>query len=229
MLYVGICAGIVTGTWAASLRGLDPFRVQAAMLLLVVPALAGARLLFVASNWHIYRGDLRRIWRRSEAGASLYGGLALSFAVSLLLLPIAGLPIAAFWDATAVTMATAMIFTKIGCLLNGCCEGRPTDAPVGLHLPDINGQWRRRWPTQLLESGVAAFVLASALIWWNRDAADGSFALFAYGTYAAARLWLETKRATIERVGPWSLHRAISGVLVGLACTGFVFLWMAGR
>jgi prolipoprotein diacylglyceryltransferase len=224
MLYAGTCAGIAAGTWAAAVRGLDPVRVQLAMVLLVAPALAGARLLFVLTNLHLYRRDWTRIWRGSEGGASLYGGLALSFVVSLPLLVWLRLPLGAFWDATAVTMATAMIFTKIGCLLNGCCEGRPTRRRLGMNLPDINGVWCRRWPTQLLECGVAGLVLAGAIVGWSGRFTDGSYALFAYGTYAASRLWLETTRATIERVGAWSLHRAISACLLCVTGIGAVIL-----
>jgi prolipoprotein diacylglyceryltransferase len=227
MLYAGTCAGIAAGTMWAAVRGLDPYRVQAAMLLLVIPALAGARLLFVFTNWSHYRRHRQRIWSRSEGGASLYGGLILSFVASIPLLATLRLPVAAFWDAVAVTMAMAMVFTKIGCLMNGCCEGRPSDGAIAMNLPNVSGVWRRRIPTQLLEGAVAAVVLCGAALWGIRGAPDGSFALFAYGTYGAGRFFLEPTRASIDRVGTWNLHQmlsiavvVVSGICAVLLLTG---------
>src|SRR5215471_5596064 len=78
MLYTGASAGVLLGTRWAALNGLPAAKINAAMLLLLLPALAGARLLFVASRWDAFRKDLTRIGRCSEGGAALYGGLILA-------------------------------------------------------------------------------------------------------------------------------------------------------
>ena len=78
MLYLGLLCGVMAGTYGASFNGLNPVRVYAAMLLLIPSALVGARLLFLMANWRFYRRQPRRLWRQSEGGASLYGGLVLS-------------------------------------------------------------------------------------------------------------------------------------------------------
>ena len=64
MLYVGLVAGVVAGNLAAHAASIDAFRVLVATFLLLVPALAGARLLYVASNWSTFRGRTDRIWDR---------------------------------------------------------------------------------------------------------------------------------------------------------------------
>ena len=110
MLYIGLVFGVLGGTYGAIRHGLDPARICAAMLVLVLPALVGARLLFVATNWEAYRREPRRIWRRSDGGASQYGGLALSFLLSLPLLGGLGISIGAFWDAATLTILIGMIF-----------------------------------------------------------------------------------------------------------------------
>src|SRR5215467_940019 len=71
MLYLGLVLGVVGGTYFAEFRGLDPKRVYFAIILLIVPALLGARLLFVATHWNQFKGDPRRILRRSDGGAML--------------------------------------------------------------------------------------------------------------------------------------------------------------
>jgi phosphatidylglycerol:prolipoprotein diacylglycerol transferase len=224
MLYFGTLLGIGAGTYGAWLHGLNPGRVYLAMLLLFPAGLVGARLLFVISHWHIYRREPRRIWRQSEGGSSLYGGLILFFLLSLPLLKILGISIGGFWDAASITLLTGMIFTKVGCLLNGCCGGKPTSGPLGLYLPDHRGIWRRRLPTQLLEAGWAALILLGLAGLWNK-LPEGALFLYTVAAYSLGRWWLESTREDIEAVGVLSLHRAISVVLVAACLAGFWLMW----
>jgi phosphatidylglycerol---prolipoprotein diacylglyceryl transferase len=224
MLYVGTLIGVMAGTYAAGLHGLNPGRVYAAILLLFPTALVGARLLFVMAHWRLYRRQPRRIWRRSEGGAALYGGFLLSFLVSLPLLGVLRIPLGAFWDAASVTMLTGMIFTKVGCFLNGCCAGRPSASRMALYLPNHRGVWCRRVPTQLLEAGLAAIILLSQAAIWNRLPFDGALFLYTVTIYAAGRWCLEGTREDIDAVGPFSLYRGISTVLAA-ACIMFLFFW----
>jgi Prolipoprotein diacylglyceryl transferase/Concanavalin A-like lectin/glucanases superfamily len=83
---------------------------------------------------------LSRIWRRSEGGMAMYGGLIVTVPLSFPLLRAMQLPFGEFWDAATVTILLGMVFTRIGCLLNGCCAGRPTSAWLGLNLPDHRGE-----------------------------------------------------------------------------------------
>jgi len=227
MLYLGLVLGVFGGTYAATLHGLDTGRVYAAMLLLILPALVGARLLFVASYWNLYRTDPARIWRKSDGGAALYGGLIVSFLLSLPLLRVLDLPLATFWDAAAVTMLIGMVITKVGCLLNGCCGGRPTAGWLGLRLPNEHGVWRRRVPTQLLEAGLAVCLLLASLWAWDHAPFAGAGILTAVAGYGAGRWWLEAERETIDAVGSLSLHRLISLALVAVCTATFAVIWLS--
>ena len=225
MLYLGILLGVLAGTYGAWLHGLNPGRVYLALLLLFPLALVGARLLFVISHWPMYRREPHRIWRQSDGGASLYGGLILSFLLSLPLLKILRFPIGAFWDAASITLLTGMIFTKVGCLLNGCCAGRPTSGPLALYLPDLRGIWCRRVPTQLLEAGLAAMILLGLVGLWNRLPFEGALFLYTVATYSLGRWWIESTRDDIETMGTLSLHRTISGVLLAVCVMSFWLMW----
>jgi phosphatidylglycerol:prolipoprotein diacylglycerol transferase len=225
MLYLGIILGAMAGAYTANLHGLNPARVYTAILLLFPAALVGARLVFIVSNWRLYHREPRRIWRQSDGGASLYGGLVISFLVSLPLLRILEVPLGAFWDTASVTMLTGMIFTKVGCLLNGCCGGRPTAAPLALYLPNLRGIWCPRVPTQLLEAGLAATILLGSLSCWNRLPFDGALFLSVVAFYSFGRWWLESTREHIETIGPLSLHRTISVLLLAACLTALWFLW----
>ena len=190
----------------------------------MIPALVGSKILFILSHFDLYRTQPSRMWRRSDGGAALYGGLILAVLMSLPLLKAMRLSVGSFWDCAALTILTGMVITKVGCMLNGCCAGRETSGRLALNLPNVHGRWCRRIPSQLLESGLAAMLLLTAAAIWNRLPFEGAFFLFALSGYALGRVALETTRETIDRVGGLSLHRSISLVLAGLSLTGLLLL-----
>lgn len=224
MLYVGAVTGIIAGTFAASWRGLSSGRVYAALLLLLLPAMIGTRLLFVASHWEYYRRRPEAILRRSEGGGALYGGLLTAVVLSVPLVAVLGIPIGGFWDVAIITILIGKVFTKIGCLLNGCCAGRPTDGAFALYLPNVQGVWCRRRPTQLVEAALAVVLLLGTLAVWNRLPFDGAGFLAVVAAYGIARWGLEPARETIDGVGRFSVHRMISLALAALCLAGIVLL-----
>ena len=217
-LYAGMVAGTVAATRAAAADGLPAARIYAAMVVLLLPALAGARLLFVVANARMYAREPGRIWRRSEGGYALYGGLLLALPVSVPLLRGLGLGFWAFWDLATITMLVGMVLARIGCSLNGCCAGRETNGPLGFASPNHRGVVRRRLPTQALEGAVAVALLAAVLAWRTRRPFEGAVFLGALGAYGTARALLEGLREEASR-----LQRALSLALAAVA----VLAWFA--
>ena len=97
----------------------------------------------------------------------MYGGLPIALLLSVPLLAALRLPFGAFWDVTMFTILVGMIFTRIGCLLNGCCAGRLSGTWLSAYLPNHLGVWNRRIPTQCLETGWAAVLLVCAMTIWQ--------------------------------------------------------------
>jgi phosphatidylglycerol:prolipoprotein diacylglycerol transferase len=214
LLYLGLVAGCFAGAAAADARGVDPDAAVVATLLLLAPALVGARLAFVGEHWRIYRSEPRRVWRRSEGGMAMFGGFALAIALSPPLLALLGLSFMQFWDAAAVTILVGMIFTRVGCLLNGCCAGRPTEGRFGVRLPDIAGNVERRLPTPLLEAMSACLLLVGAIVILRQDTFSGAVFLFALGGYGLARLALDPTRALSAGRRRPTVSQVVSGALV---------------
>ena len=227
MLYTGAIAGILAGTHWAELHGLPASKVILTMLLIFPAALGGARLLFVALHWNVFRHDKKRIWSTSEGGAALYGGLMLSFLLSLPLLWLMRLPFGRFWDAVAVALLVGMIFTRTGCALQGCCAGRPSQSWLALNMPNVHGVWRRRLPFPLFEVGVAALTLAVCTKLFDK-ASGGCLFLASLAMYASGRWLFEPTREKVDRVRGWSVHRIISVVLVTLALVGLLLIRALG-
>ena len=224
MLYVGLVFGVAIGHWAATRVGLPAARVLAATIILLVPALAGARLLFVASHWTRYRRTPREIWNRSEGGMAMYGGLLLAVPASVPLLSAFGLPFWSFWDIAIITILIGMAFTRVGCLLNGCCAGRPTTSRFGIYLADHRGVRQRRIPTQLFEAAWGLVVLALSQLLVGPETPAGTRFLSAVAAYGLGRIVLERLRERPDRIGPVALQGALSFIFVAAAALALMLV-----
>ena len=103
-------------------------------LLVIGSALIGARVL----NFLIYPGAYTHgfhLWTFSYRKLSLMGGLVAGTAVTVLYCCFrkARLPLIA--DALTLPAAAGIMLLKLGCFLNGCCFGKPTDGPFGMIFP----------------------------------------------------------------------------------------------
>jgi prolipoprotein diacylglyceryltransferase len=225
-LFLGLTFGVIAGTYAGAAAGLDTTRLYVGLVLLTIPALAGSRLLYVFTHLERYHAQPSLIWARDTGGAALYGGLILALVCSLPLLRALGLPFGTFWDAATITLLVGMVFTKVGCLLNGCCAGRPTSGFLGINLPNAAGVSCRRVPSQLLECGLAAALLLAAVKWTSRPF-GGALFLAALATYAAARIPLGATRDNLDRMGSVNIYNAISIGLLIASVGIFAVIWRA--
>jgi len=220
MLYVGLVVGVAAGNIAAHAAGLNAFRVYVATLLLIPPSLVGARLLHVFTHWDLYQNDRKRIWNRNEGGQAQYGGLVVMVPLSFPLLAVLDIPLGGFWDVSSFTILVGMIFTRVGCLLNGCCAGRPSGI-FGVHLPNARGIWEKRIPTQILEALWATILLIAATLVWQFLPFPGALFLFVVAGYAVGRLLLESARERAPGARGFTIHHAISLGMIALSVAAF--------
>jgi phosphatidylglycerol:prolipoprotein diacylglycerol transferase len=225
LLYVGLVVGLVAGNAAAHVAGIDARSAYVATLVLIPLALVGSRLLFVVTKWPAYRHNFRRIWDRDDGGAAMYGGLALALICSVPLLSVLGLPIGAFWDVTTFSILVGMIFARIGCLLNGCCAGRPSQTWCSVRLPNHLGVSARRIPTQCLEAGWAVVLLVLAVLVWRRLPFAGALFLVVTAAYAAGRLPLESAREPEPGAGKITVYHVMSAAMILLSLAALTVCW----
>jgi len=222
MVYIGLTAGIMAGNWAAHGARMDALRVYAATLILAAPALIGGRLLYAVSHWSAYRNNLSRLWRLGDGGAAMYGGLLLVLPVSVPVLAVLGLPAGDYWDVAIFTMLVAMVFGRIGCLMNGCCAGRPSLSWIAMHLPNGKGDWAKRIPTQFLEAAWGILLIGLALLVRHSLPFRGALFLLVTIGYACGRLFLESTREETGK-GRFTIHHGISVLLI-VCCLGALAL-----
>lgn len=218
MLYLGCVLGIAQGAAIARANQLDGMRFVLATVALMIPAFAGSRLWFVAQRFEMFRANPRAIWRSGDGGAALYGGLVGGVLPSPLVLSVAGLPFWQYWDAASITMLIALVVTRFGCLMNGCCVGRATSGRLGVWLPDHRGEWQRRFPTQLFEAIWAAMVLTVVLSVRTYASHPGTLFASVVAAYAAGRILIEPTRATTTPRRTTYVNLAFSACLLVAAC-----------
>ena len=214
MQYVGLTLGVIAGNFAARFSGLDPFRVYVATILLLFPALAGARVLYIVSHWGLFRVNRRDIWNTRQGGAAQYGGILAAVPLSVPLLMALRVSFGAFWDVAGITIMVGMMFTRVGCFLNGCCAGRHSHSWIAMNLPNVRGKWEKRFPTQLLESGWAAVLLVTGILLWPSLPFHGALFLFIASGYALGRLVMESMRELGTASRRFTIHHAISLLII---------------
>ena len=132
-----------------------------------------------------------------------------------------GAHVARCLDITVTGVGTFLVFGRLGCHSVACCHGRPARFGVVYGPAHVRvGFWsrwsgRRLWPVQLVEAGVTAALVATALaVGW--DAPGIPTLIYAVG-YGVCRFFLETRRGDATRPHAYGLSEAQLTSLVTLA------------
>lgn len=113
----------------------DPQYITNAALYSLIAGVAGARLFFVVHYWDQFRDDLLGVFAIWQGGLELLGGVVLAITVILFYIWYHKLPMRHYLDVLAIGLLLALAFGRIGCFLNGCCYGKPTDLPWAVRFP----------------------------------------------------------------------------------------------
>jgi prolipoprotein diacylglyceryltransferase len=217
-LCIGIYCGILVSAAVGQRSGIPPLRLGIGLLLFALLGLVGARAYHVAVKFAEYRrvGFSLTSRHASEGGWGVLGGLVI-VPVSLMFDSILGIPIGRFWDQMAVAIASGGVFIRFGCVCNGCCVGRDSDAWFALRQHDVQLIYRRRIPAQWLE--IVWWLLACAgLIWlWPRHLRPGSYALTVLGWYGLGRVWLEPLRRQPAMLFGLRITRVVAALVAVVA------------
>ena len=186
--------------------------------------LVGAKLYFVAG--HLVKGDLRRGLHLLTGGMCIQGFVIGAVATLAVGAPAVGLPVGQLLDATAPALMFGMTVGRFGCLLGGCCAGRPTGGRWGVWSSDRR-LGMRRVPVQVLEAAAALAVGLAALaaLGWSPQPPGGVF-VGAAAAYTFARQALFSLRATARHT---AYGRAATTALSAVALLAAVALAVATR
>lgn len=154
-----------------------------------------------------------------DGGLAIFGGLALATPACLALAARHGLPPAFAADAAAPGLLAACSLGRIGCFLNGCCAGRPSDSPFA-----PGG----RLPTQIIESAVTASA-AAGLALAARTPGSGRTAATAALAYASVRFSLEFFRDDVRPYVAFFTPSQLAALLLAAVAAGSMLRGRAAR
>jgi phosphatidylglycerol---prolipoprotein diacylglyceryl transferase len=131
MIALAFLAGLVTAMRRARREQIDPEKIADVTLWLMVGAIAGARVVYVMTYWReeFANQPLSEIFMIQHGGLVYYGGFIGATTAAIVYLRWKKLPMLKVGDVLAPSIPLGSIFGRMGCLLNGCCYGRPTDLP----------------------------------------------------------------------------------------------------
>ncbi|TET69292.1 MAG: prolipoprotein diacylglyceryl transferase [Candidatus Zixiibacteriota bacterium] len=182
---------------------IPPQLIMELALVVLVTALLGSRLFYVVYHIEEFQGHWWDIFnpfqgdgRLGMGGLSMMGGVILSVLCGLLFLARPG---AKPWFPAAVaapTFALAVGITRLGCFLNGCCFGVPTDSSLGMVFPaDSFAGYvfpdQHIWPAQLFASAVGFFIFVLLLLFERRKKFDGQIFLLMVIFYSLGRFVID--------------------------------------
>jgi len=237
MLMTGFLLAVLLARRRAGALGLAQVDIFDMGIFAVIGGVLGARLFHVI----IYRDNyfyqlpgqglgetvLRSLGRMAatwNGGLVFYGGLIGGILALWLFARRRKIPLPDLLDFSAAPLGVGLAVTRIGCFLNGCCFGKPTDLPWGVSYPPGAhiGHTDPVHPTQLYET-LAALAIAAGM-WWGvypRRKFSGQTACACAILYAVWRFGNEFLRADS---GPW--HPTVFGRTLNLGPLT-VFQWMS--
>jgi phosphatidylglycerol:prolipoprotein diacylglycerol transferase len=170
----------------------------------LIGAVIGSRLMSVALNWGDFAGQPAALLRLWEGGLSFHGGLAGGLLAGGILVVRRRLGFGRMADLVAPGLAIGYAVARLGCFLNGCCYGAPTDLPWGVCFPAHARPGEppvRVHPTQLYAAAMSLAVFG-ILIWVRpRLRRPGHLGLLYLMLYSAGRFVVEFwRRGATARV-----------------------------
>jgi phosphatidylglycerol:prolipoprotein diacylglycerol transferase len=135
MMVVGFLAAVTVIRHLSRHFTRDPQIITNAALYSLIAGVVGARAFFVIHYFEQFRNDPLSVFAIWNGGLELIGGVIAAIVVIALYGRYHRVPIRHYLDVLAIGLTAALLFGRIGCFLNGCCYGKPTELPWGVRFP----------------------------------------------------------------------------------------------
>ncbi len=236
MVAFGFFVGLLAALRRAKKAGFPQKHIYDLAVVLIIAAIAGSRLWYVATHIDEFRGHWLDVINPFQGGSFGIAGMAMVGGVFCAVISAAvfcAVKRINFWqiaDIVAPTFLLGMFFGRWGCFLNGCCFGRPTSLPWGVVFPPGSPAGNtfpgvRLHPTQIYEALIDLIFFLAVTAWEKRGKrfSGQSFwvSFFLYGVGRAAVdywRWYEPQEVFVRYLGGnLSIHGFIV-LCVALLC-----------
>lgn len=228
---MGFLAGMALAIREARRVALDPDKISDLFFWVIIAAIVGSRLLYVAVEIRSFLSAPLEIFKIWKGGLVFYGGLILAFMVIVFFIRRKQLPFWITMDVLAPSLAIGQVFGRMGCLFAGCCYGRPADLPWAVTFTDPDSLaplYVPLHPTQLYEAGAVLLIFLVLMLVREVKRFEGQVMWTYVFLYSVARFVIENYRGDYRGM-VWgdmlSTSQFISVFLAITALICFSVLW----
>ena len=132
----------------AAAAGLDANKVLDLGIWVIIAALVGAKALLFVVDFEHFTSSWQEFTTLLRSGGVFYGGLIAAVVVCIYQLRKHKLPLWTSGDLFAPGIALGYMVGRLGCLMAGCCYGKPTDVAWAITFTDPGGQPQCRHAAQ---------------------------------------------------------------------------------
>lgn len=222
---VAIMAAGMVALWRMDGLGLPRRKSLPVVGATVVGGLLGSVALWRLMGWIAGLTGRPEVFTRE--GSTIMGVLLFGLPSAWLALRIVRVPAASALDRGLVAIPLGQAIGRVGCLLAGCCAGRPTGSWLAMNLPDGAGHWCPRYPAQLIASaadlGIFILLLMIERLFRGRLHA-GQLAATYFALYGAKRFAMEFIRLNAVVLGPLTWAQLLAGAMVIVAAAAWTML-----
>ncbi len=169
-----LAGAYLAGLWLAVRRaraaGIDGNRIMDLLIWVIIAALVGAKALLFIIDFEHFTSSWEEFTTLLRSGGVFYGGLIAAVVVCILQLRRHRLALWPSADLFAPGIALGYMVGRLGCLMAGCCYGKPTDVAWAITFTDPAANFNvgtplnvALHPTQLYESAAGLVLLVAML------------------------------------------------------------------
>ena len=253
-----LLAAALAGTWLSVRRGravgIDADTILALGMEIFFWGLVGARLFYVIEYHEQFFPpgrdlvvSLGQVLNVAAGGLVVFGSLPTAALAAWLFARRRGLPLLTLADVIAPGLLVGLALGRVGCFLNGCCYGGPSDLPWAVRFPPESPPWLDQsargllpppapgmpaaWslpvhPAQLYAAIDAALLAVVAIAFTPLARRPGAVFALVLTIHPLARLLLEAIRIDEPPAlgTPLSISQLVSLVLLALAAALWAWL-----
>ena len=210
MVALAFAAGIIVALMRCEKEGLSREDVMDGAMYVLLSAIVGSRVFYVAGFWEMYRGNILEVFAVWEGGMVFYGGLIFAMVALLIWAKVKKLDVFKFLDLAAPSAAIGYSIGRIGCFLRGCCHGVACDLPWAMKFPESQGFVH---PTQAYSVLAGSIIFVILILVRDRKRYNGQVFIWGIILYSLYRFFVEFFRYNVLHWGWLSPSQWISAVL----------------
>lgn len=199
-----IIAGALVQRWG-KMAGYKEEDLLDLTMVVILTAIVGARLYYVAFSWDYYRGDILKIINLRGGGLAIHGGILGGLLGGYIFSKIRKLNFRELTDFAAPGLILGQAIGRWGNYFNQEAHGGPTNLPWAI---TVAGQ--KVHPTFLYESIWNLGVFFVLLRVMKKKEFDGQLFLLHGILYSMGRVWIEGLRTDSLMFGPFRVAQLVS-------------------